>query len=96
MLWKQIFSELRLWVLFDSSLYNYGLGRREFWMVLLFTAALIYVEALKERGVHLREAVAGKPIVLRWCVYYALIFAILIFGFYGPGYNATDFIYAGF
>jgi len=95
-LWKQIFSELRPWILFDGSLYNFGLGRRKFWMVMACVAVLMGVEALKEKGVHIREAIAAKPIVLRWCVYYALIFAVLIFGFYGPGYNASDFIYAGF
>jgi len=95
-LWKQIVSELRLWVLFDGSLFNYGLNRREFWMVLFCVAVLMLVEALKEKGVQLRETVAGKPVILRWCAYYALIFAILILGFYGPGYNASDFIYAGF
>lgn len=95
-LWKQIFSELRPWVLFDGSLFNYGLGQRKFWMVLFSVAVLMLVETLKERGVHLRESIAGKPIVLRWCAYYTLIFAVLILGFYGPGYNASDFIYAGF
>lgn len=95
-LWKQIFSELRPWVLFDRSLFNYGLNQREFWMVLFCVGILMLVETLKEKGIHIRETVARKPIVLRWCVYYALIFAILIFGFYGPDYNAADFIYAGF
>lgn len=95
-LWKRIFAELRPWVLFDRSLFSYGLNQREFWMVLLCIALLMVMEALKEKGVQIREAVAAKPLVLRWCVYYALIFAVLILGFYGPGYNAADFIYAGF
>ncbi len=95
-LWKQIFSELRPWVFFDRSLFSYGLEQQEFWMVLLCVAVLMVAETLKEQGVHIREAIAAKPLVLRWCAYYALIFAILIFGFYGPGYNAADFVYAGF
>lgn len=95
-LWKRIFAELRPWVLLDGSLYAYGLGQKEFWMVMLCIAVLMTAETLKERGVRIREAIAAKPLVLRWCAYYALIFAILIFGFYGPGYNAADFVYAGF
>lgn len=95
-LWKQLLSELRPWVLFDGSLYKYGLEQRKFWMVMFCVTVLMAVEALKERGAHIRETIAAKPLVLRWCAYYALIFAILIFGFYGPGYNAADFIYAGF
>jgi len=95
-LWKQIFSEIRLWVLFDGSLFNYGLNRREFWMILFCVGVLMLVETLKEKGIQIREAIAGKSVVFRWCLYYALIFAILLFGFYGPGYNASDFVYAGF
>lgn len=95
-LWRQMFSELRPWVLFDGSLFNYGLNRREFWMVLFCIAILMLVETLKEKGIKIREAVAVKPVILRWCVYYALIFAVLILGFYGPGYNAADFVYAVF
>lgn len=94
--WRQIFSELRPWVLFDGSLYSYGLIRQEFWMVLFCVGVLMLAETLKEKGVHIREAIAAKPLPLRWCAYYALIFAILIFGFYGPGYNASDFVYARF
>lgn len=94
--WKRLFSELGPWVLFDKSLFNYGLSQREFWMVLFCVGVLMVAETLKERGVHVRETIAAKPLALRWCAYYALIFAILIFGFYGPGYNAADFIYAQF
>jgi len=94
--WRQAFSELRPWVLFDGSLYNYGLGRQQFWMVMICVGVLLLAEACKEKGVHIREAIAAKPLALRWCAYYALIFAILIFGFYGPGYNASDFVYARF
>lgn len=95
-LWKQLLSEARLWVLFDGSLFNYGLSRQKFLMVLVCFAVLMLVETLKERGVYLRKTIAAKPVILRWCIYYALIFAIIIFGFYGPGYDAADFIYAGF
>lgn len=83
-------------MLFDGSLYTYGLGEREFLMLMLCIAVMMLAETLKERGVHLREAIAAKPLILRWGAYYALIFSILLFGFYGPGYNAADFIYAGF
>ena len=37
-----------------------------------------------------------QPLVLRWTVYLLLIFAVLIFGIYGPGYDAAAFIYFAF
>lgn len=36
------------------------------------------------------------PLVIRWAVYYCIIFATLIYGIYGPVYNASDFIYMVF
>ena len=39
---------------------------------------------------------ARQNIWFRWLVYYGLIFAVLIFGIYGPGYDASTFIYFQF
>lgn len=33
---------------------------------------------------------------IRWIVLYALIIGIIVFGVYGPGYDATRFIYDKF
>lgn len=51
---------------------------------------------LKERGVDLRGRTLGAAVPVRWAVYYVIIFAILVFGAYGTGYQAVDLIYAGF
>ena len=40
--------------------------------------------------------IAEKKVVVRWAIYYILIFSILIFGIYGKGYNASSFIYGNF
>ena len=51
---------------------------------------------------HVREKkdekidISGMNPILRWSVLYALLFAVMIFGIYGPGYNAAEFIYQGF
>ena len=37
-----------------------------------------------------------QNLAFRWLVYLALFLAVLVLGRYGPGYNAADFIYAGF
>ena len=34
-----------------------------------------------------------KKVIKRMAI---IVFAIIIFGIYGPGYNASDFIYAQF
>ncbi len=59
-------------------------------------AALVTVDILKYKGLKLRESVNGNGIALRWAMSLALIFGTLIFGAYGPEYNAASFIYEAF
>ena len=44
----------------------------------------------------MREKLAGQNLVFRWILYYGLLFAVILFGFYGPGYDAGEFIYQNF
>lgn len=90
-----IVTRLDLWVLWDNSLYTHGLNRANFIFAVLSIVFLFYVDTLREKG-QVREAIARKNIVLRWSIYYLAIFAVLIFGVYGPGYNAASFLYADF
>lgn len=62
----------------------------------LALAALLAVEAAEAAGHSVRRWVAGQNLPFRWAVYLALIFMVLIFGIYGPNYDAAEFIYAGF
>jgi len=57
---------------------------------------LFYVDFIHEKGISFRTVIARQPLVFRWLIYIAAILAILIFGIYGPKYNAADFIYQGF
>jgi len=64
--------------------------------VLLLSAAILFgVESYQNRGGNIREWLANQNIVFRWIILFGLIFAILLFGVYGPGYDAAEFIYAG-
>ena len=44
----------------------------------------------------MREYIDKKPMLIRWAVYLALFLAVLILGVYGPGYDASVFIYREF
>ena len=56
---------------------------------------LLIVSALSEKK-SVRERLAEQNLVFRWLVLLALLFAVLIFGMYGPEFVSQDFIYKGF
>ena len=93
---KATFTHFNPWVFFDGTFYTLGLDGKNFKLMLLFIVVLLAVDFIQERGIHIRETLAKQNIVVRWAVYYGAIFALLIFGMYGPGYNASDFIYMRF
>ena len=56
----------------------------------------IAVDILHERKVKLRETVLRQDIVTRFAIYLLAVFAIIIFGIYGPEFSASSFIYQEF
>ena len=66
--------------------------------LILALAFIVFVCAgiIQERGVNIREVLATKNIAIRWAVWIIGILAIIIFGMYGPGFDASAFIYRGF
>ena len=66
------------------------------WIVLLVSLGLlIAADLLTARG-PVRPRLTAKPLPIRWAVYLAGIFAVLIFGVYGPGFSESQFIYFQF
>ena len=72
-----------------------GLDISDFTVLIISLIILFIVEKiqLKENAI---QKLFNKNIFIRWGVLYLLIFSIMIFGCYGPGYNPADFIYRGF
>ncbi len=92
---KRIFSTFNIWIFWDQSLYSHGLDRRNFILAVLSILFLLLADAAAER-VNVREKIAKRNIVIRWCIYYIGILAVLIFGIYGPGYDPQAFVYQQF
>lgn len=85
-----------LGVLFGGSIFNLGLDKKNTIMAVVSLAILLLVSAMQEQGKSVRKWLANQNLVLRWAVYICLIFGCLVFGMYGPGYKAEDFIYGQF
>ena len=93
---RRLFSRANLSVLFDGGLYDLGLSRIDFAIGLLSIALLLAVDILHERKVQIRSWILNQDLWFRWTVYLLAVFAVLIFGFYGPNYDAAQFIYFQF
>ncbi|WP_022760723.1 MBOAT family O-acyltransferase [Butyrivibrio sp. AD3002] len=93
---KAMFSRVNLWVFTDGSLYKLGLDEKNFRFLLVAIMGMFFVDILHEKGIHIREQISGFWLPVRWAIYYAAFFFVVIFGMYGSGYNASDFVYMHF
>ena len=93
---RQLFAGGYLSTLFDGGLYSLGLSRLDFRLGIFFILVLLAVDVLHERNVRIRDWILRQALWFRWTIYLAAIFTILIFGFYGPNYDAAQFIYFQF
>ncbi|MGN1019635.1 MAG: MBOAT family O-acyltransferase [Aristaeellaceae bacterium] len=59
-------------------------------------AVVLAVDILCERKVDVCGRLARAPVALRWPALLLLILAIAVFGMYGTGYSAADFLYTQF
>lgn len=84
-----------LGILWDGSLLTLGLDGIEMAIAALSLLCLWAVSLLQRKG-SVRDGIAKKPLPFRWILWYVLLFAVILFGCYGPGYSATEFIYQGF
>jgi len=80
----------------DGTLLKLGLNTANWVALTAFLLVLLYVDLVHERGVSFREVMDRQNIIFRWLIYIGAVLVILIFGMYGPGYDAASFIYQGF
>ena len=92
---KHMVFELHPGGLFYGGWAKLGLGGAE-WIVLLASLAVLIVSDLLTEKRPMRPVLAEKPLPVRWAVYLIGIFAVLIFGVYGPGFSESQFLYFQF
>lgn len=77
-------------------LWNTGVVKIEFVIMLAAVLIAFGVDVLKYKGVRLTEIYFKCPLIVRFLCLYTIFFAIVLFGVYGPGYDASAFIYFQF
>lgn len=94
-IFRRTFQGVGLSGILKDQIYTYGLDRANFGIAAAAMLVLLVADLLQEK-MCIREALAKQNTLFRWCVIYAGFFAVVIFGMYGPGFRAEDFIYGQF
>ncbi|MCR5798961.1 MAG: MBOAT family protein [Lachnospiraceae bacterium] len=84
------------WIFFDDSLYNCGLDRKNFTLMLACILLLIVVDMFNRAGIRLREVILKQDWWFKWVVIALSITAILLFGVWGSQFSEASFIYFQF
>ena len=71
-------------------------GTANIYPLLVGIAILFIFDVLKYNKINLSEKVLKIILPIRWIIYLAFIFAIIIFGVYGPEFSESAFIYFQF
>lgn len=81
-----------------AEISNLGLILQDYIVLLIGTGVIFTVSLIQERHPQttLRAMVDTRSFALRFALLYFGILAVVIFGIYGSGYNAADFVYMQF
>lgn len=92
---KRIITDVTPWVFFDGSLYTCGITKHHFSALILCVVLVMLIELRQEKE-PIREMLEKQHVIVRWCIYLGAIALITVLGVYGPGYDATQFLYGQF
>ena len=81
--------------LFSYDFATFGFVTKDIVLMVLSVFVLLVVDMLQEK-MQIRETLAKQNIIFRWIIIFAGLFAVILFGIYGPGYDAASFIYEQF
>lgn len=90
---KKIFTNLSFKI---TELSTLGMDMLDYFVLIVALIIVFVISYLKEKNFHIRDKISKYNIIIRWAIYFILIFSIIIFGAYGPGYQPVDPIYADF
>ena len=94
-MWKNAFSQFNIWIFFDKSLYELGIDRAE-WGILILGLIMLFIVSYISQKEDFRDFINRQNFVFRIIVFGALFTMIICWGYYGMNFNAADFIYGRF
>ena len=93
---KGMAAEWNPWILFDGNLYQCGLDRSNFTVMLLGIVLLFISDYLKNQGIQVRKWMMAQEGWFRAVAAAGSILLILLLGMWGTGYDQAGFIYFQF
>jgi alginate O-acetyltransferase complex protein AlgI len=95
---QRIFVHMDPWVLADGSVFfSLGLSTAETEILLIAVLILLAADIIQYRtNKNFSEYLSGQCLVFRWLVILAVLFMVLIWGEYGPGFDSARFLYTQF
>ena len=93
---RSIAADFNPWVLSGTYLFSLGLSQNECGILMISVLLLVGSSLLQEKGYKIGESMMNLHVVFRYVIYLVGILIVMIYGTYGFGFNASDFIYRGF
>lgn len=94
---KRMLTRPDWWVITDGTIYTYGLDVLEMNILVFATLMLMVVDFIRNRkGLPVDQWLCGEYAVFRVLFLILIIFMIVAFGEYGPGFDSKQFIYFQF
>ena len=94
---ERMFTRFNPWVLFDESLYNWGLDRIEINVLFVALIIMFLIEVLKYvKNIGFSDFMVKQIFWFRWIVIIGMIVGILVYGQYGINFDSNQFIYFQF
>ena len=87
-----IFTKWDSYILFNGSLLSLGLTKSDYFILFIGILLMSVVSSRQEKG-SVRSQISTLAPGWRFCIWYGLFLVVLLFGAYGVGYDATQFIY---
>ena len=81
-----------------AEILKLGLTWKDYILLALCVVIVLIISIIQERhsDTTMRALLDKKPFILRFFLYFFLVMAVIIFGIYGSGYAAADFVYMQF
>ncbi len=81
-----------------SEISTLGLGKKQYLLLLAGVLLIFVISIIQERHdkTTIREMLDKKPFIFRYVPIFIGVMAIVVFGIYGSGFDATDFVYMQF